>query len=775
MSHEETIHTHQRSVSRELSSIGYLREQRPTADLEFSDKLTRARTSLEQVRSELEVGRTALGAQVADIEAWLAKHEQDVKTLELLDEAVAALKVEAQVEGYQSMRLTQALDSVQRMFDDNPEKAEQAWDAVKQLIGPLDQPKYEVVPEIAKLLGTFRALRERVTAELAPKVAAYRAAPLIRVVQSAIDELRYAIDRGDEDLAFQRRAALRKAMAPLPLGVPVAADIANKAAKEIRRSDDEIGPQLLVRELEHVEKAVLPLVENVERGLAAASAPRVVEFAPRLRSRLATLAPFLAHDRARRLDERARAALNRITEVFGADIAHEVDVADTVPSFATDPSTGTRIEAAVKRLNEALVSYRESHLAGMEYAEGELDLENGTPPPPTNRILEKADSTQREMVRLVRRAEELAGELAALAPDHVAVAVIAELAPELIRRGKQWRERLEPRCTLANAIDEARSCFESAREQADAEIDSPDGAIYVWSEVLGNLAHADAQLAEVVDILVDEPEHVAAWQAKIATLRHHAIAQLEATCVSEATRLAAANQMDEAQRFADALAEAVPASQEVARIAAIIEGTADARETAALEIERHGVLIRRCAERSARVAREAFDAWVAEHPPLVALAGAIVANIDLYRGKYIAGRCSHLGLSLADEPDTIRGDVYQIDYDEDVRAQLRAGMDFLDGQFATRAQQTAAAAGVDGLCLTTQHYPRDARYHAEIVGVTSYTPKHEVRNAHGQVISTIDGVPYPVPRIVIRAVATTYFVVTPGQPPHLEGLTFEED
>lgn len=220
MSHEETIHTHQRSVSRELSSIGYLREQRPTADLEFSDKLTRARTSLEQVRSELEVGRTALGAQVADIEAWLAKHEQDVKTLELLDEAVAALKVEAQVEGYQSMRLTQALDSVQRMFDDNPEKAEQAWDAVKQLIGPLDQPKYEVVPEIAKLLGTFRALRERVTAELAPKVAAYRAAPLIRVVQSAIDELRYAIDRGDEDLAFQRRAALRKAMAPLPLGCP---------------------------------------------------------------------------------------------------------------------------------------------------------------------------------------------------------------------------------------------------------------------------------------------------------------------------------------------------------------------------------------------------------------------------------------------------------------------------------------------------------------------------------------------------------------------------
>jgi hypothetical protein len=775
MSHEETILIHQRNVSRELGSIAYMRERGPMYTLALAPNLARARTSLTQVRSELDSSRAALGAQVAEIEAWIAKHEHDMRALELLDEAVATLQIEAQVEGYDNITLTSALESTERNLEKNPIAAEQAWDAVQQLIGGLDQPKFRGIAEVEVLLAKHRALAERVTTELASSVAAQRARPLIRDASEAVDELRYAIDRGDEDLAFERRAKLRAALAALPANVPEAVELAARGATEIRRSDDEIGPQLILRELELVEKTVLPLVDHVECGLAAPSAPRVVEYAPRLRARLATIAPFLEHDRARRLDERARGLLARITEVLGADIAHEVDVAEAVPMFVAEPSAGTRVAAAVKRLDEALASYRAAHVAGMEYAEAELDLVNGTPTPPTERVLENADSAQREMVRFVRRAEELAGELAKLAPDHVAVATMTEVAPILIRRGKRWRERLEPRCQLANAIDEARSWFERAREEAESEIDSPHRAIYVWPEVLQHLATAGEHLDAAANIFPDEPEHVEAWKAKVATLRHHAVAQLEASCVSEATRLATQNFMDEAQTFANALAEAVPSSQENGRIAAIIEGTANAREKAALEIERHGVLIRRCAERSARAAREAFEAWVAEHPPLVGLAGAIVANIDQYRGRYIAGRCSHLGLSLANEPDTIRGDVYQIDYDEDVRAQLRAGMDFLDGQFETRALQTAAAAGVEGLCTTTQHYPRDARYHAEIVGIATYTPKLELRDAHGRVIGTMDGHPYPVPRIVIRAVATTYFVVTPGQPPHLEGLTFEDD
>lgn len=778
MSHEETIQTHQGHVSRELRSISFRRERQPF-ELELSPSLERMRTSLGQVRLELETGRGSLGTRVGEIEDWLVQHEQDLRTLELLDQAIALLQREAEVEGYSKMRLVQALESVERQLAHDPVRAEQAWDAVTQLIGPLDQPAFEAVPEIATLLATYRRLQARVAAELAPRLAAVRAAPMIQSVTSLIDQLRYAIDRGDEDLAFKRRGALRAALATLPAGVPEADQARARAEAELRRSDEDIGPQLLLRELELVEKTVQPLIDQVERGLAATSASRVVEHAPRLRARLAAIAPFHAHDRARRLEERARAALGRISQVFGMDIAEEVDLADAVPAFAADPAQGTRIVGAVKRLNEPLLQYRASHVAALEYAEAELDLADGSPPAVTQRVLDTADKAQREMVRFARRAEELAGELAALDPAHPAIAAVTEAVPTLLRRGKTWCERLETRCRLANAIDEARSSFERARDEAASEIDSAHRARYVWAEVLGHLQNADEELAAAAEILPEEPEHVAAWQAKVATLRRHAIAELEATCVGEATRLATANLMHDAQEYATALAEAVPESPENARITAIIEGTADAREKAALEIERHGALIRRCAERSARAARAAYDAWVEQNPPIVGLAGHIVANIDQFRGKFIAGRCSHLGLTLADEPDTIRGDVYQIDYDPDVRAQLRAGMDFLDGQFATRAAQTAVAAGFDaensGLRTTTQHYPRDAHYHAEIVGTAVYTPKLEVRDHNSTLIGTVDGRPYRVPRIVIRAVATTYFVVTPGEPSHLEGLTFTED
>ena len=231
--------------------------------------------------------------------------------------------------------------------------------------------------------------------------------------------------------------------------------------------------------------------------------------------------------------------------------------------------------------------------------------------------------------------------------------------------------------------------------------------------------------------------------------------------------------MYEAQRFADVLAEAVPGATENQQIAAMIAGTADARERAALEIEAHGALIRRAADEAARAARPAYDAWVADRPAIQTLAGTIVQNLDQFRGKWIAGRCSHLGLSLADEPGAIRGDMYQIDYDPEVRRHLARGMARLDGMFESRAKQTAAAAGVEGLRTTTQHYPSDAHYHAEIVGLATYTPVHEVRDVHGSLLAAYTGTPYPVPHIVIRPVATRYFVIVPGEPPSLDAMTME--
>ncbi|MBA3463582.1 MAG: hypothetical protein H0T46_26735 [Deltaproteobacteria bacterium] len=74
---------------------------------------------------------------------------------------------------------------------------------------------------------------------------------------------------------------------------------------------------------------------------------------------------------------------------------------------------------------------------------------------------------------------------------------------------------------------------------------------------------------------------------------------------------------------------------------------------------------------------------------------------------------------------------------------------------------------------TTQHYPRDAYYQAEIVGTAMHTPIHEVRDQHANLLGTVSGTPYPVPRVVIRALATTYFVIVPAETPSHETITFE--
>jgi hypothetical protein len=147
-----------------------------------------------------------------------------------------------------------------------------------------------------------------------------------------------------------------------------------------------------------------------------------------------------------------------------------------------------------------------------------------------------------------------------------------------------------------------------------------------------------------------------------------------------------------------------------------------------------------------------------------------VQNLAQYTGKWIEGHARHLGLFLADEPTELNGDIYQVDYDPLVRDQLFAGMTRLDDLYHQMAERVAAKHGLGGVNTSTKHYPRNAHYLCEIVGIASYTPRREVRDSYGRVIGTVDGDPYPVPRIVIRGVATAYFVVVPGQPPSLDAL-----
>lgn len=770
---DESILTNQRIAARELGTMARMREQQPANDLDLAPRIERVRQATTEVRQQL--GQLA-GTAAHDIESWLMTTEQQVVELALLTEAVALFCAEAEVEGKGAVQFLPALDSVARNLEHDAETAAQSWDGVRQLVGPLEDPRFAAVPEVATALARYRELAVRVDAELAPRLASVRARPAVEEVREVVDTLVYAIDQADQELVLQRRAELRQALGKLPDGVdlPEVNEVRERAASELARSEQELGDGIVLHELELLERVIEPFVDQVERGLAMKSAERVIEYAPRLRACLPLLSPYAAHLRAQRLGKRGWAAIDRIASELGAACEREVEAADAVPQFAIEPGTGTRVEAAVRRLNEVLAGYRTEHLTTQARFEADVDVVTGTPPAVTERVIDDVDRCSRELVRAARRADELAAELRAIAPEHPAVASTKVATPGLIRRVQTWKARLATLSSFSNALEEGNSCLTRAREAAEAGApDSPYQALDVWPEVLLLLDHATINLEAAAKILPDEPERLEPLRAKAAALRQLAIEQLTSVCVAESTRIATTGDMDEARRFADALLAAVPDSAENARIAAMLEGTADARERAALEIDQHGALIRRAAETAARAARSAYDAWVAERPPVVTLACSIVGDVGSFRGKFVSGRCSHLGLSLAEEAGTIRGDIYMVDYDPEVRRQLAEGMALLDGMFASRAEQTVAAAAVGGLCTTTQHYPRDAYYHAEIVGTAMHTPMHEVRDQHANLLGTISGTPYPVPRVVIRALATTYFVIVPGETPSHETITFE--
>jgi hypothetical protein len=282
--------------------------------------------------------------------------------------------------------------------------------------------------------------------------------------------------------------------------------------------------------------------------------------------------------------------------------------------------------------------------------------------------------------------------------------------------------------------------------------------------VLKSLSYCDERVEAARAILPDEHEEADAWAAKAAALRKEASEGLIAGCIAEVTKYAVMNCETEAERYADILRDALPDAPENAQIAQIMSGTADARLKAQAEIQEKAALICQRAEQAARDARGAYDSWVEEMKPIVVLGGTIVNDLERYKGKYVAGHCSHLGIVLPDEPDTLNGDIYQIDYDPAVREKLFAGMKTMNDLYNQMAEKIVAAHGVSGVGTTNQHYPRDAHYLCEIVGTAMYTPIREMRDNYGRLLGTVEGSPYPVPRVVIRGVATTYFVIVPGQP-----------
>lgn len=774
---KQPIDGFRRAAERDVSNLASERERNNPSNLDPNQTAKKLTEWIDRIRPLVDASREQLTsdtgrAAITEVDEWLAAQEHKLVEIRLVADAFDVFRQKAEVEGYGELAFTTALDSVERNFDGNPERVVLAWDAVKKLVGSFRNPRFAEIPEIQAVLERHHGLEQRVATELRPMLAKVRTEPLIRTATYSLEALVRSTDNLDEDSVLEARKKLREELLPLQREWADEAhvqDFLRKCERAFRRSEEDLGDKIVLREIQDAEAFVKPLVDRLEQGLVLKSESRVREHAPRLRARLGGLAPFSEHQRVRLLEQRAAAALARIEEELGSDFAREVEQAEYVPQFEIPIDSDTKVQAVLVRLNQAFAVYREEYSKVQEQFEEGVDMVNGGVP---YGVQGNIDSASRSMIRFARQAEEIADELRALDRSHPAVQEVESIVPKLVKRAQQWKARLEQRIEYAGLIEQGKSYCEDATQTRDRALEaSPDGALYQWPEVLQKIGYADGPLQQAIEALPDDHDEADAWLAKLAALRQDAIEKFPALCLAEAARRAIQNDEYGVSRFADALREALPDAPENERIAAIVAGTADVRQQAEAEIEAGGALIRQRATEAADTLRSAYDEWAEANKPIVALAGTIVANIEQYQGKWIAGHASHLGRLLYDHADELNGDMYQFDYDPRVRELLLVGMKRLDDLYQAMAEQVVAKHGISGVATTTQHYPRDAHYLCEIVGTASYTPLREVRNNYGQLLGTVQGDPYPVPRLVIRGVATTYFVVLPDHPPSLDAMS----
>jgi len=779
---KDTLASQLRSAMRDVQNFERDRERGP-GYYDPASVLEKLSGWVKKVRDVLDGSADPLKSErgqalVVEHEAWIAGVETRIAEIKLLAEVIE-LYEQPRVDVLDSglVSYAQVLRSVEALLKrPNGEYLIVQWDALQKLIKAFENPRYADVPEAKQALARFQELQAVVPAQIAAQLVEVRLKPLIR-------DARYVLDRLNRDIDNRAESGVRKARKELRPGVariardwkdePVAQAFLAECAKAMARAEEELGEALVIQEIQEVEVVVKPLVEKVENALARKSAPAVVDHAPRLRAKVSALEPFLSRQRAQVLQDRVDAALARIESELGAEVATAVAEAEAVPWFALDDAGDPKVQRALRELNATFASYREQHIKGLEELDNDLDLTVGRDVHGAGTIAKKVSDKVAWLIECARRAEKQGHELAAIEASHPAVNVVADAVPRLIKRAQQWKDRVHKKCDYAVVVDRLRSSFLRVESQRNTALAREDLAHTQqgWPKVLEHLAEVDQRVAEAAAILPDDHDEVVAWGARAAALRTEAKEKLTELCVREVIRLAVAGQIEAAQRYATALRNTIPDSPENERLAAALSGSADAKLKAEAQITARAALIRQRAVEAAKAGRPAYDAWAAERKPITALAGTIVQNIGQYEGKWVAGSWSELYNSFGDDAIELQGEWYQLDWDPALRDQLEAGMKRLDELHAAMVEDVTKRYEIGGFRSSTAHYPGPTQFLCEIVGTSSYTPAHEVRDNDGRVIGSVTGTPYPVPRIVLRGLASTYYVLVPGRPPSLDAMS----
>jgi len=728
----------------------------------------RAAKKVEEQRAKL-VSEKAQ-AFLAEVDARLADAKTKLAYGALVLEARMLLRdTRIDTPNIGSYSLISGIEGVNKQLDrEDPERALEVWDATKKTVIPLRAAKFAELEEVKAALAEFATLEARVAKELKPMLAKSRTGPLIDKAKGQLDWLKTATDETDADKALQARAKLREECVELRRewsDVPEVKEFLEKVDAAVAESDDTFGDKLAITEIEAAEKQVKPALERLVRAIDRKSTVQAVRYGPAVREKKELLRPYADKSRAKNLLDRCEQTLVRLEKELGEKVAQMIADESWWPKVDVDMAWPSDVQQACLEINESVKRMREEYDEKQAQFEEYVDLDRGENSHRFGTAAEGVERAAKSIVRNARNMEKQGEALAKLDKKNPGVEVVAKAVPRLIKKVNAWKDLAAKKAEYAGKIGAAVGQIEYAQEAAkkaqEGSLEDASGQ-YGWPQTIEKADQALKALDEAAKILPDDKNEADEWAAKAKSLRAEAEKGLVDACMRGGSEAAIKGDKDRAERFASALKEALPASPENEKLAKIIAGSADARVKCEAEIASRGDLLQTRAAASSQVMREKFDAWRAEKAPQVLLAGTILANLDKWKGKHVEGKYRWFGETFGEDTIELNGEIYSVSYAPEVSAGCEAAMKRLSGLQDRMVAAVQKKSGVPPFPSTRGFGLQDAEFVCEIVGATSYTPVHQVKDQDGRIIGSISGTPYQVPRVVIRGITTKYYTVIPG-------------
>ncbi len=585
------------------------------------------------------------------------------------------------------------------MRNEDPDNAIQAWDRAKKVGKKLKDKRFAEFKEVQEYLARYAEVEARVAKELLPLIAAAQTKPLVDETRDALERLIQALDHEDKV----------------------------SAERNVKWLVENEKPQTLRAEWKDIPD-VKELLAEVDEAIARAE------------SELGIKAPKV-----------------------------ETEKDDVVPRIEVDYSADVAIQEAVKEIQNDLRLYRDGRKEAKERL-ADLDMEVGSIGPKCDGIYRDVESQTNWMIDAARRAEKKGKDLAKKDAKNPAAAAIKEAVPKMVKAAKDLKTLGGKRCDYSSELERAHSLIGWESTHRDGWDGNPDSAVGYCAESVKYSRQADVHLQKCIALLPDDHASATKPLEQSKKWREDAEAKLVEICRAEVKRIAEQEHDAEraallAKQYIETLRETLPDSPVNAEIGKLLGGTAARRAEAEADIKRRHELLDGRAREAAKAARAKFDAFKAEKKPVEASADQVVESLDQWKGKYVTFKHRWLSSGAYAWDDDSRGEIWSIDFAEEVRAPYLADIKKMEDWVKGMAE--AVLKGKELPTEYSQRYVGSSGFEnteivCEIVGKVQYTPKREVRDEKGRVVGSIDGTPYPVPKVVIRAVASDRYVIVPG-------------